>query len=263
MSTRSVPGLWFVRRNRQGDLSSRSSRSRALGFEALEVRSLLSVVPVLPTYLQAKPAYKIHPLAAFDANGSTSPYGLTPNQVRGAYGLGTYTAGVLSNGVSFGEINGDGSGQTIAIVDMYDDPNALSDVNAFSAYYGLPQFGGAGGPTFKKVNQSGQASPLPGTDPSGPSTSDWELEESLDIEWAHVMAPMANIVLFEASSNLFAAVQAADNTSGVVAISMSWSQNENSGSRSSQTMTIPLTSQPLPGMSAVRHPWVAPVSPAA
>ena len=73
---------------------------------------------------------------------------------------------MLSNGISFAGIQGDGRGQTIAIVDAYDDPNALSDLNYFSTSYGLPTFGGAGNPTFQKLNQSGGTS-LPGTDPNG------------------------------------------------------------------------------------------------
>ena len=102
-------------------------------------------------------------------SGSTTPLGLTPNQIRGAYGLGSYTSGVLSNGISFAGIPGDGRGQTIAIVDAYDDPNAASDLNAFSSAFGLPTFNaGAGNPTFQKLNQTGHTSPLPGTDPNGP-----------------------------------------------------------------------------------------------
>ena len=51
----------------------------------------------------------------------------------GSLGAGTYVPGTLSNGISFGGINGDGSGQAIAIVDMYnDDPDAASDLNAFA-----------------------------------------------------------------------------------------------------------------------------------
>ena len=165
--------------------------------------------------------------------GSSTPAGLTPNQIRGAYGLGSYTSDVLSNGVSFAGIQGDGRGQTIAIVDAYDDPTALSDVNAFSTYYGLPTFNGSGDPTFEKLNQSGGTS-LPGTDPAGPSTDDWEIEEAMDIEWAHAIVPMANIILFEATNdgdngaNLYIAAQTAANTSGVVTVSMSWAFNESS-----------------------------------
>ena len=108
-----------------------------LRFEPLEHRSLLSVVPPVPADFRQHPDYLLHPLsplstpATFDSSGSSSPNGLTPNQIRGAYGLGTYTSDVLSNGISFGGTNGDGSGETIAIIDSYDDPNALADLNAF------------------------------------------------------------------------------------------------------------------------------------
>jgi hypothetical protein len=81
--------------------------------------------------------------------GSASPTGLTPIQIRGAYGLNL--------------ISGDGNNQTIAIIDAYDDPNALSDLQHFDAQFSLPD-----PPSFQKLNQDGTTSPLPGTDPSGP-----------------------------------------------------------------------------------------------
>ena len=241
MAKRSDARLRSVRRSRRGTSSlSAGLRFRALRFEPLEGRTLLSVAPLLPANWQAQPMSEVQLLNTSDAGGSSSPYGLTPNQVRGAYGLGTYTSGVLSNGISFGGINGDGTGQTIAIVDAYDDPYAASDLNAFSTNFGLPTFGGTGNPTFQKLNQNGKpvstdsSSPnyVP-TDPISPWNGNkpvtWEMEESLDIESAHVMAPMANIILFEASNTgtgLYTAVQTATNTDGVVAISMSWGGGE-------------------------------------
>jgi subtilase family serine protease len=202
---------------------------RPLIVEQLESRMLLAVGVQLPV-----PAM----LGAIPCAGSSSPSStaLTPNQIRGAYGLGTYTSGTLSSGISFAGIQGDGRGQTIAIVDAYDDPNAASDLNAFSAYYGLPTFGGSGAPTFTKLNQTGGTT-LPGTDPNGPSSSTqitWEKEASLDIEWAHAAAPMANIILFEADSpsSLYTAVHYAARQPGVVAISMSWTVPEFSGETS-------------------------------
>ena len=189
----------------------------------------------LPAGWQVQPPVSVALLSSVDSVGASAPYGLTPNQVRGAYGLGTYTSGVLTNPITFSGIQGDGSGQTIAIIDAYDDPNALSDLNAFSTYFGLPTFGGTGNPRFKKLNQNGGTS-LPHTDPGGAwsatGNDSWEMEESLDIEWAHAMAPMANVILFEASnagSGLYTAVQTARTTSGVVAVSMSWGGNEFSG----------------------------------
>ena len=117
--------------------------------------------------------------------------------------MGIDKPGTLSNGITFGRdqmFAGDGSGQTIAIVDAYDDPNAVSDLNAFSTYYGLPTFGrAAGGPTFPNSTRPA-ARRCRAPTPTAQRIYDWEMEESLDIEWAHVMAPMANIILYEANT---------------------------------------------------------------
>ncbi len=117
-----------------------------------------------------------------------------------------------------------------------------------SAQFGLPALvapGGGSGPTFQKLTQSGQpvtedpnsANYVP-VDPNGPSNSDWEVEESLDIEWAHAMAPMANIILFEASSNIDGAVSNAQITSGVDVISMSWSESESGAETGSDPLSF-------------------------
>ena len=94
--------------------------------------------------------------------------------------------------------------QSIAIVDAFDDPNAAADLAYFSQQFGLP----FSTEKFKVVYASGTQ---PGTDPSG----GWELEESLDIEWAHAMAPRAMLYLVEANTNsftdLFSAVLVAAN----------------------------------------------------
>jgi hypothetical protein len=216
---------------RRDDSAARSrQRTRALRFEPLEDRRLLSLVPSVSAAGQVHPTYV--PLNASDYTGSASPTGLSPSQIRGAYGLGLYGSGLTFPGTS---IQGDGSGQTIAIVDVYDDPFALNDLNKFSAYYGLPQFNAAGDPTFQKLDEYGGAS-LPGTDPAGAGNDTWEIEESLDIEMAHAMAPMANIILFEANSasdsDLFQGVKTAATEPGVVVVSMSWAGNESSGETS-------------------------------
>ena len=80
-----------------------------------------------------------------------------------------------------------GSG-AIAIVDAFDDPNAVSDLALFSSIFGLPPA------DLTVVYASGSQPPL---DPTG----GWELEESLDIEYAHAMAPGAKLFLVEAASN--------------------------------------------------------------
>jgi hypothetical protein len=150
--------------------------------------------------------------------------GTTPAQMLAAYGL---------NNINFGGVVGNGAGQTIAIVDAYDDPTALADLNTFSADwtaagYSLPSFNTGSGPTFTKYNENGQtgAANLPGTDPGNL----WEVEESLDIEWAHVIAPQANIALVEANSDnegdMFGADGNAALIPGVSVVSNSWSGDE-------------------------------------
>ena len=140
--------------------------------------------------------------------------------------------------INFGGIAGDGTGQTIALVDAYDDPNATADLQAFDSTFGLPD-----PPRFQQVNQEGQNA-LPSTDPSGRGPRSWEVEESLDIEWAHVIAPRAALVLVEADSDnlpdLFAAVSTAAGLPGVVAVSMSFVSGESSDEASSDsTFTTP------------------------
>jgi len=76
------------------------------------------------------------------------------------------------------------------------------------------------------LNQSGQATSLPSTDPNGPATNNWEVEETLDVEWAHAIPPGAQIVLVEANSqslpDLMASVATAARQPGVSVVSMSW-----------------------------------------
>jgi kumamolisin len=125
-----------------------------------------------------------------------------------------------------------GGSQTIAIVDAYDDPNATADLENFSAQFGLPLSAGK----FNVVYAGGSEPPV---DPTG----GWEIEESLDIEYAHAMAPNATLYLVEANSNydsdLFPAVLAASNlvlcgkttacprgSKGQGEVSMSWGGEE-------------------------------------
>jgi len=71
---------------------------------------------------------------------------------------------------------------------------------------------------------------LPSTDPNGPGTDNWEVEESLDVEWAHAIAPGAQIILVEADSqslsDLMASVATAAGQPRVSVVSMSWDSPE-------------------------------------
>ena len=134
------------------------------------------------------------------------------------------------NSITFNGTAGTGSGETIAIVDAYNDPNIQSDLNTFDTQFGLPAT------TVTRVNETGGTS-YPASDPTG----GWELEESLDVEWAHAMAPGASIMLVEASSandtDLLAAVSYAAAHANVV--SMSWGGSEFSGETSYDSVLRP------------------------
>ncbi len=140
------------------------------------------------------------PIHLKSASGTSTPGGLAPSTVRTAYG--------------FNLITNQGAGQTIGIVDAYDDPNIESDLAVFVKQYSLATCTSSNG-CFRKVYAAGVAPPV---------DSGWSLEISLDVEWAHAMAPQAKILLVEAKSNsvtdLLAAVDVAvQNGASVVSMS--------------------------------------------
>src|SRR6266702_866926 len=152
--------------------------------------------------------YANHPLRV-RPGASTSPTGLSPATIKSVYNFPTSLTA--------------GTGKTIAIVDAFDDPTAESDLAVFSSQYGLPACTTANG-CFTKVNQTGGTS-YPKSD------SGWALEISLDIQWAHAIAPGAKILLVEATSNSFANLLAAEDYAKANAqyVSNSWGASEFSG----------------------------------
>lgn len=140
------------------------------------------------------------------------PAGYGPTDLQQAYGL-----------VGAASVNG--SGQTIAIVDAYDDPNAEADLGVYRSTFALPACTTANH-CFAKVNELGAASPLPTTD----GTGGWEAEESLDLDMVSAVCPKCSIVLVEANSNnnldLYTAEDAAVSNCGATEISNSWAGGE-------------------------------------
>jgi len=159
----------------------------------------------LSTIDHAQPPLRMRP------NGGAGPaYGLRPTMVRHAYG--------------FDLVSNQGAGQIIAIVDAYDDPNIEADLAVFNQQFSLAACTTANG-CFRKVYASGS---------KPAANAGWAMEISLDVEWAHALAPQAKIVLVEAASNnmsdLFHAVDVAVQ-SGASVISSSWGCPEYSGER--------------------------------
>ena len=172
--------------------------------EGLESRQLLS----------AASGIIVHPDLTFipDASGG-SVSGFTPTQIRHAYGF---------DQVKFNGVVGDGTGQTIAIVDAFSDPHIVKDLGVFDAKFGL-----AAPPSFTIVDQRGRSAASVPMDPS------WAGEIALDVEWAHAIAPKAKLDLVETDTddlnNLLAGVKTARTLAGVSVVSMSWGGPEFSG----------------------------------
>jgi subtilase family serine protease len=159
------------------------------------------------------------------AADTTLPTGYGPADLRSAYNL-------PSTG---------GSGQTVAIVDAYDDPTAESDLAVYRTTYGLSACTTANG-CFTKVNQEGQKDSYPASD----ADTGWELETTLDLDMVSAVCPDCHILLVEGNSSSDADLAAAEDTAarmGATEISNSYGEDENFGM--------------LPLEAAYSHPGIA------
>ncbi|HEY9179593.1 MAG TPA: hypothetical protein VIO32_02675 [Candidatus Baltobacteraceae bacterium] len=197
---------------------------------ARESSARASVLPPGPTaHVCAAPSAgyaACHAIVRTDISGpaaTSGPSGYHPTDLRGAYSLPSTTAG---------------AGQVVAIVDAYNDPHALSDVNTYRSQFGIAQISSCNGskpststntPCFMQVNQNGSTSSLPTNNAS------WSQEISLDLDMVSAVCPNCSIVLAEASSasmtNLGTAVNAAANL-GATEISNSYGGSESSSDTS-------------------------------
>jgi subtilase family serine protease len=135
----------------------------------------------------------------------------SPAQMRHAYGLDT----VLKSGFT-------GAGRNIVIVDAFQSPTLIADLDAFDVAYGLPLSA-----TFLTIVAPDGLTPF---DPTNMDMQSWAGEITLDVEWAHAMAPGARIVLDLAASDqdtdiLSAETYAVNNDLGSV-MSQSFGENE-------------------------------------
>jgi hypothetical protein len=149
-------------------------------------------------------------------NAAPTGVGYGPNSLQSAYVLPSSTAG---------------SGQTVAVVDAFNDPDAASDLATYRSSWGLPACGTG---CFSVVNENGATSPLP----ASAGTTGWDVEESLDIDMVSAACPLCHIILVEASSastaDLGKGVNAAV-TLGAKFVSNSYGGPESTGDNSSDT----------------------------
>jgi subtilase family serine protease len=141
--------------------------------------------------------------------------GYSPCNLREAYKLGSL-------------IGTHGRGQTVAIVDAYDDPDAESDLATFRHQFGISPCTTANG-CFEKLNEEGDQ----GNYPSG--DMGWGLEISTDLDMVSTICPRCHIVLVEADSSSFSDLFAAEAEAvslGVHVVNNSWGSGEFSGETS-------------------------------
>lgn len=132
------------------------------------------------------------------ASGDTSGYGWTPADFQAAYNLPSSSKG---------------SGQLVAIVDSYDNPDVASDLTTYRTKFGL------GSVKFHKYNEKGQQKNYPEGSP------DWGVEIDLDVQMVSAACPKCSIDLVEASSESSADMEKAEATAvklGAHIVSNSW-----------------------------------------
>jgi subtilase family serine protease len=156
---------------------------------------ILPLAPVQAAYRFSN--YKGRPPIHQFGGVSSVPLGLSPDKIKKAYGLPAT-----------------GGQGTIAIIGAYDDKNIEKDLGVFSKQFNLPACTTANGCFTKHVIGAAK------------TNSGWAMETSLDVEWAHAIAPQAKILLVEATTpsgqNLLNAIDYAVKQPGVVAVSMSF-----------------------------------------
>jgi hypothetical protein len=141
-------------------------------------------------------------------NKNPFPGYLTAQNLHAAYSLPDETASSAT--------------QTVAVVDAYDDPTAEADLGVYDSTFGLPACTSANG-CFRKVNQQGEASPLPA------ENGGWAGEISIDVQMAHAVCESCRVLLVEAKSPEFADLGAGVNAAvslGATEISNSYTAAE-------------------------------------
>ncbi|TVY11020.1 S53 family peptidase [Paenibacillus cremeus] len=176
-------------------------RNRKIAIPALAALLLFSSVGIASA---DPPLQEAHPPIHMKNNGATPTYknGFSPAQIKKAYGMDKLEAKYT------------GENQTIAIVDAYGSPTIENDLQVFNTQFGLP----AASLTIA----------YPQGKPKKPDAG-WALETSLDVEWAHALAPKAKILLVVAKSaaltDLIDAIDYA-TLNGAQVVSNSWGGSE-------------------------------------
>ncbi len=158
-------------------------------------------------------------------NAAPVGVGYGPNSLQAAYNLPSST---------------NGSGETVAVVDAFNDPNAASDLATYRSSWGLPACGSG---CFSQVNENGATSPLP----ASAGTTGWDVEESLDIDMVSAICPLCHIILVEASSA--STTDLGKGVNAAVSLGAGFVSNSYGGSESSSDSTLDSEFYDHPGVA--------------
>ena len=165
------------------------SRLRA----TLVLSACLLAVPAFSAYgAGAAPAAIPRPLHIEFDNIPTLTFPPTTAYCLAHYGLHCYQPFQLENAYNLKPLRDagiDGRGRTIVIVDSFGSPTIEHDLHVFDQTFGLPD-----PPSLTIIQPAG---PVPPFDPTNSDMTGWAAETTLDVEWAHVFAPGAAILLVE------------------------------------------------------------------
>jgi hypothetical protein len=194
----------------------------------------LQLVPITTAARERAHPIGMARLALSGATPSKSPankdFGLRPQDLHSAYELPLPPENVPSTAET---------GQTVALIDAYNDPTAEADLKTYDKEFGLPECTTANG-CFRKVGQTGSAASLPfpkttleleqaGESEEAEEAIGWGAEISLDIESAHATCEGCHILLVEANSSAYSDLETAEEaaaTLGATEMSNSWGGNE-------------------------------------
>lgn len=183
----------------------------------LVVRALTAASLVLPSLgmglAPAADSVAIRPLISdwvYIGNSGTPPSQAACNAV----GRRCFNPTAMANSYDYASLHAkgdEGQGKTIAIVDSFGSDTIRGDLGVFDTAFGLPHLCGETGPSTPAGNCPSSVSPrfdiveFQGSPPAAPPPPNngtgqenhnlWDLEVSLDVEWAHATAPLANIML--------------------------------------------------------------------
>jgi subtilase family serine protease len=181
-------------------MSIRNISAKLAGIGALAFVAGGSALAIADPQPTASPTFRVKPTSR-----TSAPQGYSPAQMLHAYGF--------DDPAVSGQ---DGTGQVIAIVDAYGSPTIQNDVAYFCNYYKIP--------ACNLIVATPQGIPN--------RNAGWAFETTLDVEWAHAIAPGATILLVETANeswaNLLGGVDYAVSQNAKV-VSMSWGANDFSG----------------------------------